>query len=173
MNYFNEIEDLIRTNEINKGVRTLQDNRETLYTYWHVGKIIVESQDESKKTNNLIKELGKRLSLKYGKEFNASYFSKMRLFYLTFPILKSLIPKLSWTHYLQILTIKNPNERNFYINKVILNNLSVRDLKKEIKNKTFDTLSYANKEHVKIVDAAYDVPMSINDINLDTIFKNI
>ena len=161
MNYFNEIEDLIRTNEINKGVRTLQDNRETLYTYWHIGKIIVESQNESKKTNNLIKELGKRLSLKYGKEFNASYFSKMRLFYLTFPILESLIPKLSWTHYMELLTIKNPNERNFYINKVILNNLSVRDLKKEIKNKTFDTLSYTD---VKLIDEAYDVPMSINDI---------
>ena len=41
MNYFSEIENLIRTNEINKRVRTLQDNRETLYTYWHVGKIIV------------------------------------------------------------------------------------------------------------------------------------
>ena len=71
MNYFSEIENLIRINEINKRVRTLQDNRETLYTYWHVGKIIVESQNESKKTNNLIKELGKRLSLKYGKEFSA------------------------------------------------------------------------------------------------------
>ena len=161
MNYFSEIENLIRTNEINKRVRTLQDNRETLYTYWHVGKIIVESQNESKKTNNLIKELGKRLSLNYGKEFNASYFSKMRLFYLTCPILESLIPKLSWNHYMELLTIKNPNERNFYINKVILNNLSVRDLKKEIKNKTFDTLSYTD---VKLIDEAYDVPMSINDI---------
>ena len=85
----------------------------------------------------------------------------MRLFYLTFPILESLIPKLSWTHYMKLLTIKNPNERNFYINKVILNNLSVRDLKKEIKNKTFDTLSYTD---VKLIDEAYDVPMSINDI---------
>ena len=164
MNYFNEIEDLIRTNEINKVVRILQDNRESLYTYWHVGKIIVESQDESNKTNNLIKELGQRLSLKYGKEFNASYFSKMRLFYLTFPILESVIPKLSWTHYMQLLTIRNPNERNYYINLAILNNLSVRDLKKEIKNKTFDTLSYTDKEHVKLIDEAYDVPISINGI---------
>ena len=37
--------------------------------------------------------------------------------------------QLTWTHYRTILTIKNENERNYYINLVILNNLSVRELK--------------------------------------------
>ena len=42
----------------------------------------------------LIKEWGKKLSLKYGRGYDSSYLAKMRLFYLDFPILESVIPKL-------------------------------------------------------------------------------
>ena len=58
-------------------------------------------------------------------------------------------PKLSWSQYCDILPIKNINERNYYINQVILNNLSVRDLRREIKNKSFDRLSYKDKTNVE------------------------
>ena len=46
-------------------------------------------------------------------------------------------PELTWTHYRTLLPIKNENERNYYINLVMLNNLSVRELQKEIKNKIY------------------------------------
>ena len=155
MNYYKEVENLIKKAEINKGVRALQDNSETLYTYWHIGKLIVEAQGGEKRArygDGLIKDWGRKLSEKYGKKYDASYLSKMRLFYLTFPILESLIPKLSWTHYMQVLAIKNSNERNYYINQVILNNLSVRDLRREIKNKSFDRLSYKDKNSIEIIN---------------------
>ena len=167
MNYYNEVESLIRKNEINKGVRALQDNSETLYTYWNIGKLIVEAQGGEKRAkygDGLIKEWGCRLSEKYGKRYDARTLERARSFYLQFPISGSASPKLTWTHYRYILQIKNENERNYYINLTVLNNLSVRDLRKEIKNNTFDTLSYTDKEHVKLIDEAYDVPTSINDI---------
>ena len=46
---------------------------------------------------------------------------------------------------------KNENERNYYINKCIKNNLSVRGLINEIKTKSFDRLSYADKKHIKLI----------------------
>ena len=49
MNYYNEVENLIKKNEINKGVRALQDNSETLFTYWNIGKLIVEAQGGEKR----------------------------------------------------------------------------------------------------------------------------
>ena len=171
MNYYQEVENLIKNNEINKRLRALQDNSETVYTYWQIGKLIVDAQGGAKRAkygNGLIKDWGMKLSEKYGKKYDASYLSKMRLFYLTFPILESLIPKLSWTHYMQVLTIKNPNERNYYINQVILNNLSVRELQKEIKNKSFDRLSYADKENIEIISDT-NITLSIKDIIKDPI----
>ena len=74
-----------------------------------------------------------------------------------------------------ILPIKN--ERNYYINLVILNNLSVRELRKEIKNKAFDRLSYADKEHIELISDTNNTSLSIKDMIKDPIIlkadKNI
>ena len=180
MNYFKNIEELIVENEASKKANALRDNSSTLQTYWNIGKLIVEAQGGEKRAkygNSLIKEWGKKLSLKYGRGYDSSYLAKMRLFYLDFPILESVIPKLSWTHYIQILSIKNENERNYYINLVILNNLSVRELQREIKNKSFDRLSYADKEHIELISDTNNTPLSIKDMIKDPIIlkadKNI
>ena len=170
MNYYEQVESLIKNNEVNKKVHALQNNSETLYTYWNIGRLIVEAQDGKKRAkygDSLIKEWGNKLSEKYGKKYDTSYLSKMCLFYLTFPILESLIPKLSWTHYMLILPIKNENERNYYINRVILDNLSVRDLRYEIKNKSFDRLSYADKNSIEIISD--NTTLSIEDMIKDPI----
>ena len=180
MNYFKNIEELIIENEASKKANALRDNSSTLQTYWNIGKLIVEAQGGEKRAkygNSLIKEWGKKLSEKYGRGYDSSYLAKMRLFYLDFPILESVIPKLSWTHYIQILSIKNENERNYYINLVILNNLSVRELQREIKNKSFDRLSYADKEHIELISDTNNTPLSIKDMIKDPIIlkadKNI
>ena len=171
MNYYEQVENLIKNNEVNKKVRALQDNSEALYTYWNIGRLIIEAQGGKKRAkygDGLIKEWGCKLSEKYGKNYDGPSLRRARMFYLEFPICGSLNHKLTWTHYRYILPIKNENERNYYINRVILDNLSVRDLKREIKNKSFDRLSYADKENVKIINNI-DTTLSIKDMIKDPI----
>ena len=65
----------------------------------------------------------------------------------------------------------------YFINKkweclVILNNLSVRELQREIKNKSFDRLSYADKEHIEIISDTSNTSntsLSIKDMIKDPI----
>ena len=171
MNYYEQVESLIKNNEINKKVRALQDNSETLYTYWNIGRLIVEAQDGKKRAkygDGLIKKWGYKLSLKYGRGYDYTNLSRMRTLYITFPIIGTLSQQLSWSHYYTILPIKNPNERNYYINRVILDNLSVRDLRREIKNKSFDRLSYADKENIEII-SDMNSSLSIKDMIKDPI----
>ena len=171
MNYYEQVENLIKNNEVNKKVRALQDNSETLYTYWNVGRLIVEAQGGEKRAkygDGLIKEWGKKLSEKYGRGYDYTNLSRMRLFYIEFPIIGSLRQQLTWTHYRYILPIKDENERNYYINRVILDNLSVRDLRREIKNKSFDRLSYADKENIEII-SDMNSSLSIEDMIKDPI----
>ena len=172
MNYYEQVESLIKNNEINKKVHALQDNSETLYTYWNVGRLIVEAQGGEKRAkygDGLIKEWGKKLSEKYGRGYDYTNLSRMRTLYITFPIIGTLSQQLSWSHYYTILPIKNPNERNYYINRVILDNLSVRDLRREIKNKSFDRLSYADKENIEIISDTNTTTLSIEDMIKDPI----
>ena len=68
-----------------------------------------------------------------------------------------------------ILPLKNENERNYYINLVILNNLSSRELQREIKNKAFDRLSYVDKEHIEIISDTNNTTLSIKDMIKDPI----
>ncbi len=175
MNYYKEVENLIRHNEINKGVRTLQDNSETLYTYWNIGRLIVEAQGGAKRAkygDGLIKDWGIKLSEKYGKSYGFRTLNRARNFYLQFSKVSTVLTQLSWSHYVYLLPIKNINERNYYINQVILNNLSVRDLKREIKNKSFDRLSYANKEHIEIISDT-NTTLSIEDMIKDPIILKV
>ena len=172
MNYFKNIEELIVENEASKKANALRDNSSTLQTYWNIGKLIVEAQGGEKRAkygNNLIKEWGEKLSEKYGKNYGKSNLNKMRKFYITFPIVDAVRPQLTWTHYRTLLTIKNENERNYYINLVILNNLSSRELEKEIKNKAFDRLSYADKEHIEVINDTNNTSLSIKDMIKDPI----
>ena len=164
MNYFKNIEELIIENEATKKANNLRDNSNILRTYWNIGKLIVEAQGGEKRAkygDGLIKEWGHKLSNKYGKNYGIRTLQRMRQLFLLFPKASTLWTQLSRSHYKIILPIKNPNERNYYINQVILNNLSVRELQKEIKSKSFDRLSYADKNNIEVITEANETDLSI------------
>lgn len=175
MNYLKNIEELIIENEATKKANDLRDNSNILNTYWQIGKLIFEAQGGLKRAkygDGLIKEWGNKLSLKYGKNYDGPSLRRARMFYLQFPICGSLSHKLTWTHYRYILPIKNPNERNYYINQIILNNLSVRELQNEIKSKSFDRLSYADKNNIEVITDINETNLSIMDMIKDPIILN-
>ena len=161
---YNKVVELITELEINKYVRKIKDNRETLMVYWNIGKSIVNAQggaQRAKYGDNLIKKWSEKLSQEFGSAYKKSQLFNMRQFYLCFPKFRALSGILTWTHYRYLLPIKNENERNYYINQVILNNLSVRELRNEIKNKSFARLSYADKENIKLInDNNYSLTLS-------------
>lgn len=76
---------------------------------------------------------------------------------------------ISWTNWKYLLPIKNENERNYYINQCILNNLSKRELTKLIKENAYDRLSYADKNNIKIINFKNEASYSLKDMLLDPI----
>ena len=152
--YFNEIKEIIENTEVNKRVREYKNNYDDLMAKWNIGKILVEAQGGEKRAkygDNLIKKWSEIFSKEYGKQYSRSNMFYMRQFFMNFPIVQTLSGQLSWSHIVELLSIKNENERNYYINQIILNNLSVRELRNEIKNKAFERLSYADKENIKLI----------------------
>jgi len=174
-NYYNEINELIKNHEVNKKVREYKDNSETLMTNWNIGRLIVEAQgglSRAKYGTGLIKEWGDKFSKLYGNNYSERNLELFRKFYLTYSISNSLSTKLSWTHYRYIIPIKNENKRNYYINQVIINNLSVRELRNEIKNKSFERLSYKDKENIEIITDTNEYSLTLEDMIKDPILIN-
>ena len=141
--YLEEIEYLIKKNEIGKRSRKIEENSSLVETYWQVGKIIVEAQGGSKKAkygNELIKKWSVKLTKVYGKGYNITSLKRFRQFYLIFEKGAPVGNQISWTHYRELLPIKDENKRNFYINLCIKNNLSKRELINEIKFNAYERL---------------------------------
>ena len=112
-------------NESRKHVATYA-NTTMLFTYWNIGKMIVEEQGGSSKAkygNKLIAELSKQMTLDFGKGFDERNLRKMRQFYLMYPIWDSVRPELTWTHYRTLIRIEEQYIRSFYIDRSILDRL--------------------------------------------------
>ena len=177
MNYYKEIKNLIEEKEVNDKVRYLESNKETIKTYYEIGRLLIEAQDGEEKAkygDGLIKKWSSELSREYGKGYNLTNLKNMRQLYLI--IKKSRTPcdqlTLTWSHWRYLLPLKNENERNYYINRCIQNNLSVRGLINEIKTKSFDRLSYADKKHIKLITDK-KTSLDIKDMIHDPILINI
>ena len=177
MNYYKEIKNLIEEKEVNDKVRYLESNKETIKTYYEIGRLLIEAQDGEEKAkygDGLIKQWSSELSREYGKGYNLTNLKNMRQLYLI--IKKSRTPcdqlTLTWSHWRYLLPLKNENERNYYINRCIQNNLSVRGLINEIKTKSFDRLSYADKKNIKLLTDK-ETSLDIKDMIHDPILINI
>ena len=131
-------------------------NNEMLIAYWNVGRIIVENEQngniKAEYGKQVIKELSKELRKILGSGFSVSNLFNMRKFYITFPKFQTLSRKLSWSHYCELLSIENIDERNFYEKECINSNWSVRELKRQLETSLYERLLLSegknNKEKV-------------------------
>ena len=175
-NYYDEIKNELINNEVYKRVKDYSKNRNELSTYYNVGKILIEAQggeDRAKYGDGLIKEYSKRLTKELGKGYSTRSLKNMRRFYLLFEKGPTMSAQLSWSHYKELLIIKNNDEINYYINTTEKYNLSVRELREKIKNKEYQRLDdntklkLINKEEIDIGDTIKNPIIIKNKLGID------
>ena len=94
-------------------------NTAMVYTYYEIGRMIVEDEQQgeerAKYGKAVLKELSIRLTNKFGKGFSVENLENMRRFYLIYSnsetLSRNLAFTLSWSHYLKA-TSKNSTFRN-------------------------------------------------------------
>lgn len=95
-----------------------QVNTQLLTTYWNIGRIIVEYEQQNQIRadygKQTLKELSKELTREFGKGFSVSNIQFMRRFYQSYSIQQTVSVKLSWSHYCELLSISDENKRSFY-----------------------------------------------------------
>ena len=144
MNYYNEIKQELINNEIYKKAKDYSKNRNDLNTYYNVGKLIVEAG--KKYGTSIIKEYSKRLTIELNIKYDISSLNKMRKFYSLIEKLATLSPKLSYSHYVELLPYEDIVKINYYIKIIEEQNLSVRQLRQRIKNNEYERLDESTKQ---------------------------
>ncbi|MHA1575073.1 MAG: PDDEXK nuclease domain-containing protein [Alphaproteobacteria bacterium] len=138
-------------------------NKTMVYTYFEIGKIIIEEEQKGKTRaeygKKILQGLSERLSKEFGRGFSVTNLKQMRQFFLTYSkgqtlsgefgknksetvsrISDSIDFQLSWSHYLFLVRVDNPDERQFYEIEAINNNWSLRELQRQFDTALFERL---------------------------------
>ena len=158
--YYTAIKGLIINNEVNKSVKNYFINKSDLETKYNIGKLLSEAGKHY--GEGIIKkysiQLSNDLNIKNAKSnlYNMLNFYKM----ISNNIFQTVSGKLNWSHYLELLPLKNKKEINYYIRLVENNNLSVRELRNRIKSKEYERLSDETKNKL-ITNESLDIKDTI------------
>ena len=140
--------ELLPYEDINK-VKNYSKERHRVITYFEIGKLLTEAGN--KYGDNIVEEYAKKLVKEIGKKFNKRTLFRMKQFYKIFSDKKvsPLATQLTWSHYTELLSIKDVNEIKYYIEISVNNVLSKRGLREKIKSREYDRLSNKAKEKLK------------------------
>lgn len=119
-------------------------NTELLSTYWNVGRIIVEHEQNSNERaaygKQQLRQISKELTKEFGRGFSVSNIQFMRRFYQTYQIQQTVSVKLSWSHYCELLSISDHDKRSFYEKEAVNSGWSIRELKRQISTSLYERL---------------------------------
>ncbi|MEE0699169.1 MAG: PDDEXK nuclease domain-containing protein [Bacilli bacterium] len=128
-------------------------NKSITYVYWNIGRIIVKHEIEDNNRLEYGKEVLKELSLELtkilGKGYSLTNLTYMRWFYNVYPDYSMINESLSWSHYVELITIKDEEKRKFYEKESINSNWSVRELKRQLETSLFERLLLSDGKNNK------------------------
>ena len=129
-------------------------NTEMLKAYYEIGRRIVEEEQKGKKRaeygTKIIDTISSELNKEFGKGFDVTNLRRMRRFYLTYLKWETVSPKLAWSHYCELLKIDDETKRKYFEKYAITENLSVRDLKRQIYSLHYERLLMSKDKNALI-----------------------
>lgn len=144
----------------------VQNNAALTLLFWQIGFRINETILQNKRAEygkQIVPTLSAQLETKYGRSFTEKNLRRMLRFADQFSDKQMVVAfsqKLSWSHFIELLPIKNYDAMIFYANQVSNQLMSVRELRKQIEKKTFERTIIAN---VQIQSSDYNLKYSFKD----------
>ena len=150
MNYYDEIKEKLIQSQIYDKAKDYAKDTNKVKVYYEIGRLLSEAGKKYGK--NIIKQYADKLMIEVGRKYNERTLYAMRKFYEVFQLekLNAVRSILSWTHYRELIVLKNVNEIKYYIDICKRQHLSHRQLIEKIKNREYERLSEDAKEKLKL-----------------------
>jgi predicted nuclease of restriction endonuclease-like (RecB) superfamily len=145
--------------------------------YWHVGQRIRREALKNERAEygeQILATLSQELVHDYGRGFNASALTRMMKFAEAFPeepIVATLSRQLSWSHFVEILPLKQPLEREFYAEMCRAERWSVRTLREHIASQLYLRTAIA-KQPETVVKAELNHLRAGGQMTPDLVFRD-
>lgn len=126
-------------------------------TYWHIGKRIIEQEQNGKERAEygkaLIETLADELTKEYGTSYSKRNLQYFRKFYLAFPdeqIVNACVHNLNWTHFRSLLRVQDEDARVWYMKEAASESWSSRTLDRNIGTQYYYRLLQSPKKKAVI-----------------------
>ncbi|HAC16136.1 MAG TPA: DUF1016 domain-containing protein [Bacteroidetes bacterium] len=138
-----------------------QVNSSLSILFWKVGNRINEFVLEHKRAEygkKIVVTLSRQLVDRFGRNFEEKNLRRMIQFAEVFNVFDNVVTlsrHLSWSHFIILIPLKTENQRMFYAYRAVQFQLGVRDLRKEINQKSFERTTIADAQLPDITHHLY------------------
>ena len=153
-------------------------NYELTAMYWHIGDRInrdVLNNERAEYGKQIVATVARQLQEEYGtKGFEERTIRRMMQFALQFPdfqIVSTLLSKLSWSHFVIVMPIKDELQREFYLTMAANEMWSVRTLQAKIDGMLYERTTIATKPEELIKQELADLRDN-ETLSPDLVFKS-
>lgn len=126
-------------------------NSSLVLLYWQIGQRIhheVLKEERAEYGKKIIQQLAQQLNIHYGRGFNTRSLFRMVRFVKHFPdkqIVATLSPLLSWSHFIELISLEDPLKQQFYTELCRLEHWNVRQLRKKIDGMLYERTAISHK----------------------------
>ncbi|MBP6385381.1 MAG: DUF1016 family protein [Pseudarcicella sp.] len=128
-------------------------NHTMVLTYFEIGRMIVDEEQNGKHRadygKKIIKSLSERLTKEFGKGFSQRNLEQIRQFYSVYSKTQTLSAEfnISWSHYMKLMRIDDDYERKFYEIESFKNNWSLKELNRQYDSALFTRLALSKDKN--------------------------
>ena len=145
--------------------------------YWRAGKRISEEILRGRRADygqQILTTLSQELSRDYGEGFAEKNLRRMIQFAEVFPdegIVVSLVRQLSWTHFIALIPLKEPLQREFYAEMCRVERWSVRTLRQKIGSMLYERTALSKKPE-ELARQELDALRAQDKLTPDLVFRD-
>jgi predicted nuclease of restriction endonuclease-like (RecB) superfamily len=120
-------------------------------SYWEIGehlKTEILKEERAVYGQEIVKQMSEKLTLEYGRGYSRSNLERMMKLYTAFSnkeICSTLSHKLSWSHFVELIKIKDELKREFYIAMCSTERWNVRTLRERVNSMLFERTAISKK----------------------------
>ena len=140
--------------------------------YWNLGRRIFEEEQHGKERADygayIVKTLADKLEAEYGSGFGVRQLERARQFYRIYPIASTVRTQLNWSQYKMLISIDDPDKREYYELESVNNAWTARETERQINSQLYERLLLSNdKEAVLAVARKERIPETPQEIIKD------
>jgi predicted nuclease of restriction endonuclease-like (RecB) superfamily len=127
-------------------------NSHIILMFWEIGRYINQNILEDERADygkKILSTLSTKLVTQYGKSFVEANLYRMKRFATVFSdgsVIADFVPFLSWSHFCEIMRIKEESARLFYAKDAVERQSGIRELRQAIARKAYERTEIANTQ---------------------------